>query len=124
MYFSDHRALLFQCNVNLKINKPNKQITLHDFEKINEGLLNIGQEAIDIDTFMLKFSDLVKNCTVNKSHKLGNGEKKAWIDRDLRVELKKRNELFKLKKRNPNNLIYRDEFNRVKKRVAAKINDL
>lgn len=51
-----------------------------------------------------------------------NGEKKAWIDRDLRVELRKRNELFKLKKNNPNNLIYGDEFNRVKKKVAAKIN--
>lgn len=31
------------------------------FVKTNEGLLNIGQEPIDIDTFMLKFSDLVNN---------------------------------------------------------------
>lgn len=76
MCFSDHRTLLFQCNVNLKINKPNKQFTLHDFAKINERLLNIGQEPIDIDTFMLKFSDLIKNDS--KFAEPANNPKTFW----------------------------------------------
>lgn len=122
--FSDHRALLFHCNPGVKTNEPNKKpFTLHDFTKINAGLNELENVPNGFDTFMLKFTDIVKKCTEVKSRKPGKGDKKAWIDRDLRVELKKRNELFKIKKNNPNNLIYRTEFNKLKKKIASRITE-
>ncbi|MBN1252535.1 MAG: reverse transcriptase family protein, partial [Bacteroidales bacterium] len=119
--FSDHRALLFECDLNIERNNKSKGVTLYNFEEINYKLNNIDINAIDFEEFMKVFSELIKNHSQTKIYKNNLVEKKPWIDRELKIELKKRKELYNLKKNNPHNLALKTEFNRQKNKVGAKI---
>ena len=119
--FSDHRALLFECDLNSEITNSPKKVTFYDFDKINNDLINFDFDSIDFGEFMDFFSNSVKNHSQIKYYKNSPIEKKPWIDGELKIELKKRKELYNLKKNNPQSLVFKSEFNKQKNKVGVKI---
>lgn len=119
--FSDHRLLNFSCKFKMKNQTSLKQFQLTNFELVTNEL-----NAFEYTKFgYMEYLEFLKNVvskhtkTINISESYNNG--KEWIDKEIKIELKKRKNLFELKKKNPNNEIYRSEFNKQKKLVKNAI---
>lgn len=119
--FSDHRALIFKCNLAIKFNETKHQKTFFDYDKINCDLNVFDPNGYNFGDFMEKFSETIKSNSRAKTFNNNNNNKQHWVDKELRFELNKRKELFKAKQMNPNNEIIRGEFNRQKNKVKTKI---
>lgn len=119
--FSDHRLLLFKCNLLVDKQIISKQKTIVDFDKISTELDSVDCTTYDFNDFMNIFTKSVKTNTKTKLIRNVHDNKKIWLDSDLKLELKKRKELFKFKKNNPENSIYKKEFNKQKNKVKFKI---
>lgn len=99
----------------MKINNiSKKQIRIIDYENIANALNSFDFEKYNYREYLEFLKETVNKCTRVKKFR-GNNSKKIWIDDAIKIELKKRKNLFDLKRNNPNNEIYRTEFNKQKK---------
>ena len=118
--FTDHRLLKFTCNFKIENNISNNQIQIIDYENIANALNSFDFEKHNYREYLEFLKETVNKFTRIKKFR-GNNSKKIWIDNEIKIELKKRKNLFDLKKNNPNNEIYRTEFNKQKKLVKNAI---
>lgn len=121
--FSDHRLLIFECNLQPKKDHPIRRRTKSDFNSINRDLKSFDYSNNDFNNFMCAFTNSIKSNSKTKSTTQNYTHKIHWLDSDLKLELKKRKKLFKQKQENPNNDTYKKEFIKQKNKVKTKITE-
>lgn len=119
--FSDHRLLLFEYKLLIEKQTFPKHKTTIDFDKICYELDSFNFTSYNFNEFLYNFTTLVKENTKTKLINNVNIKNKIFIDEDLKLELKKRKQLYQTKTNNPNNEIHKREFNKQKNKVKLKI---
>ena len=119
--FSDHRLLLFSCKLKIENKVSPKQFQLTNYEMVANELNSFEYTKYTYHEYLEFLRNVVnkytKSITIRESH----NDRKNWIDNEIKIELKKRKNLFDMKKKNPNNVIYRSAFNKQKKLVRNAI---
>ena len=104
--FSDHRLLVFSCNNKIKNCDTFKQVQLIDYEKVANALDTFDYTSHSYHEYIEFFKNAVSKATNIKNIRIANNTKKNWFDDEIKIELKKRKNLFDLKKKNPSNDLY------------------
>lgn len=119
--FSDHRYLNFEYDFNIPENGGNLTCLKIDYARLNDELKNFQYDGTEYSDYTKFRNNAIQKYTKRIMIREGKNNKKQWIDRELKTELRKRKELFKMKKKYPNNLIYKSKFNEQKKRVKKEL---
>lgn len=123
---SDHNRLSFKINYNRKIYKPkvNHQIKWIDYKKFVYKFRQNSRRVI-VSSFgdLTELIQVAKNESQNiKTVKIK--ENNTWINGEILEMMRQRDDAYKKKVKNPGNLLYNDEFRKIKNKVNNKIRTL
>lgn len=118
---SDHKQILINVSTSKPLDrKPNdfEKLVLN-YDKIEQtNALNDLQDKISMDEYIAAMKEIVRNNTINI--KLNNTQKKRkiWMKTEIISQIRKRDKLYKLKIKNPNNEEIVLLFKRVKNQIS------
>lgn len=125
---TDHSTTILQIVLSKQKSIINDQYYIKsiDNDKLNVKLSNTSWNSVytaaDVESATKKFveiiTQIVEECTITKKIKRKNNKKTKWITNGILKSVNRKNEMFKLLKRTPNNLELKQQYTEYKNKLT------